>query len=57
MTEKPHAPKRDVFLVLTESGKDCLCVTSLDDLHAHERLDSDRVYRVLTMEPVEDPRS
>jgi len=50
-------PPIELFIVVNQEAEDHLCVSSLDKLHFQERFKSDKVYRVVLVEEVEDPRN
>jgi hypothetical protein len=56
-TSKVVHPPCDLYVVVNQVAEDCLCVMDLDRLHSQERFRSDKVYRVVAVEEVEDPRS
>ena len=55
--KKAIPPPRELFVVVDGSGRCCICLTDLEALHSQERLASDKVYRVVLVEEIEDPRA
>jgi hypothetical protein len=56
MSQKPEAPPMELYLIVNEDGEECVCVNSLDKVYFQERFSTDRVFRVVKVEEVEDPR-
>ena len=59
MPKKPKAtpPPRELYIIVDAAGRDCVCVSDdIDRLRGQERLASDKVYRVVSVVEVEDPR-
>jgi hypothetical protein len=45
-----------LYLIVSAKGEECVCVNKLGKLLFQEPLEGDRVYRVLLVEEIRDPR-